>query len=853
MWTLIVISISTLTAIETAQAQGTNSTKKDSVLTEQKKRKGLDAPIHYEAKDSIIFNSNDNKAYLFSNASVDMQNTSLKSKYIEISIARKLLFARGGKDSLGNYTNLPILKDGAEEYTADSMLYNSGSKQGKVYGLLLKQDEAFIQLRQVLKQSDGSFMGQNGKLTTCSDAHPHFYLNASKIKILPNNKVLFGAANLVFADIPTPLALPFGIAPLKRGRRNGLIMPNPGFNNANNSFFLSNLGYYQGLGKYADMQVTSDLFFNGDFRLGAQTHFVRRYQYQGSLALNMSRFGNGLDPANPEFTKSNDFSVQSQFNLDQKLLPGITLNGNINIVTGNFNKRNSRDIQSLSRNEFISGINFGRTFLNNKVNLSVSARHSQNTQTRDFHLDLPSLNMGVSSLTPFSKKAGTNTKWYEQLRITYNLNVNNSLSTKDTLLFSEKFRTTLGAIKTGIRHSIPISTNIKLFNGALNISPSANYQEIWYFKAATQTYNSLLKKVEYADTNGFFRLNSYSLSSGFSTNIYGTYSNLKLGKLRAIRHTLTPTIGLGYRPEINAVRKGWSSSYIDSNGKKIEYGLFSKNIYGSMGQEKSGSIGFNLSNNLQSKRVVSADSLGKEKLEKQNLIDQLTLSTNYNITADSFNWSDVTLGFNTVILKQVRIGMNANYSLYGYRNGKAIHSFSALDGGPILRYRSLDASLNSRFTPEMFGGKKSQDQVSNRLSNPLATDVDELNQVQSQPWNYYDFSIPWSININYNISYNAETISRMQRINNHRISVNGDIGITSEWKISYQTGYDVKRKEMASSEFSVARNLHCWQLEFHWIPSGYGKQWMFTLRPKSSLLQDLKLNKRIFSNPVLMQ
>jgi len=836
-----------------AQGITTASTKKDSLSNPSAAKKAINNPIHYEASDSIILRMENGKALLYNKAKVDMDETELNANYIEVAFANKILFAKGNIDSTGKYINQPIFKDGNDAYTSDSLRYNNESKKGMVYGLSLTQDEAHVQLKQVMKQPDGSLMGNSGKISTCSDPHPHFYLNASKIKVIPNNKVLFGAANLVLADIPTPLALPFGIAPMKKGQRNGLIMPNPGVNNSNNSFFLSNLGYYQGLGKFADAQVNSDLYFNGDFRMGVTTNFIKRYKYSGALAVNMSRFGNGTDRASPFFSKTNDFSINSRFGLDRKLLPGVTLNGNINIVTGNYNKRNSKDIQTLSKNEFVSSVNYGQSFLKNKVNLSASARHTQNVQTHDFRLELPNVNVGVSSLTPFAKKNGSNTKWFEQLRLSYNMNFTNSLNTKDTLIFSDKYKDVLATIQSAVKHSIPLSTNIKLFKGVLNVTPSANYQEKWLFKANTKSIDPLTKKLVLKDTSGFFRLNNYSFSTGISTNIYGTFTNLKLGKIRSIRHTITPNVNFNYRPEIDGYERGWNRTYIDTSGKNIGYSLFEKYGGSDYMQRKGGAIGFSLSNNLQAKKVIGKDTTGKEKLEKANLIDQLMISGNYDLAADSLQWSDINLGFNTVIAKQIRIGINSGLSPYSYVNGRKINTFSAANGGPILRYRGVDLSINSRITPELFGGKKSTESVSSKLTNPLKTDEAELRMVQSQPWNYFDFSIPWSMNFTYNVGYNNEIAIANNKLTNHRISINGDISITQEWKIAYSTGYDLKRNMMAGSEFSVVRNLHCWQLEFKWIPSGYAKMWLFTLRPKSPLLQDLKLNKKVFSNPVLFQ
>jgi hypothetical protein len=369
LWIGFLFCFNTVLKAQTKPISDTLSTLKDSAVISPSKKKSLESIVAFQAEDSLYLNFNTKTVHLYNKSSIDMDNTHLKAYYVEVDLNSKVLFAKGGLDSNKKYTFKPVLEDNGDKYTADSMKYNSQSKKGKVYGLMLAQDEAFIHLGTVLKQNDGTFTGIDGKITTCSDPHPHFYLSASKLKVMPNNKALFGPANLVFAGIPTPLALPFGLAPLKKGQRNGIIFPSLGFNSANSSYYLQNFGYYMGLGQYSDIQITSDAYFNGDFRLGLQTQYYKRYKFRGTLALQISKFGNGAEETSPEYFKNNDFSIRSQFNIDPKLYPGITFNGNINIVTGGFNRRNSRDLNSLSNNQFTSSINYGRMMFQNKLNL----------------------------------------------------------------------------------------------------------------------------------------------------------------------------------------------------------------------------------------------------------------------------------------------------------------------------------------------------------------------------------------------------------------------------------------------------------------------------------------------------
>ena len=820
---------------------------------QKSKKSGLSEIIEFQAKDSMSFDLNDKKVYLFREANVKSEQTNLKSYEIAVDITTKELFARGTLDTLGNYVEKPELQDKADKFTADSMRYNSSTGKGRVYGLKLIQDQAYIHLGTVLRQNDGSFTGVSGKITTCDADHPHFFLNSSKIKVMPNNKALFGPANLVFADIPTPFALPFGLAPLKKGQQSGLIFPSVGFNGANSSFYIQNIGYYIGLGPYSDLQLNSDAYLNGDFRVGLQTQYFRRYKFRGNLAVQLSRFSNGYDEASPQFARNSDFNIRSNFNIDPKLIPGITFNGNINIVTKGFNQRNSRDLNSLANNQFTSSINFSRSLFKKKLNVSMSARHSQNTQNGDFKLELPSINLGVSSLTPFASKIGNNSKWYQQIRLSYTGDIANNIQTKDTIIFSEKYMEAFNSLRSGMRHNIPLSTNFKFFKGILNFSPSFSYRENWHLNGQLKSWDTATDKVVTRDTFGFFRQYGYSFSGNFKTNIYGTINNLKFGNLKAIRHTITPTVGMTYTPEIDPFKRNWTRSYTDSGGRIINYQFFEKSPIGNLIQRESGNINFGINNNFQGKKITKKDSSSKSNIEKFNIIDQLNINSNYNIFADSLKWSDVRLSFNTVLFKKLRINSNAAYSPYSRTNtGKTINKFFYTEGQGLLRFRTAGVNVNTTFSASDFSKEKSRNSGQLRPKKLNQEEEPELRDISVNRQNYYDFNIPWSVNFAYMMNYNAESQIISNRISTNQFTVSGDISITENWKIGYQTGYDFRRREVAASSFSVVRNLHCWQLEFSWIPNGYGKQWLFTLRPVSRLLQDLKLKKKVMSNPFLM-
>ncbi len=850
LWILFCPAIYAQTLLDTSVSTADTSILIDKLDSLPNKKNGFNEIVTFEAEDSMVLLFNQKYVYLYNQAKINSPKTNLESYHIGISLETKELFAKGYVDSLNRYRDKPLLKDEGESYTADSMHYNSNTGKGRVYGLRLAQEEAHIHLGKVLKEANGNFTGVKGKITTCDADHPHFYLNTSKVKVIPNNKALFGAANLVFLGIPTPIALPFGLAPLKKGQRDGILFPSLGFNAINKSFYLQNFGYYIGLGEHSDIQINSDAYLNGDFRLGMMTQYVKRYVFQGNLGLQFSRFSNGFERTSPQFGRTNDFAIRSQFNLDPKYLPGVRLGGNINVVTSGYNQRNSRDLNSLSNNQFTSSINYGQSFFSNKVNLSMAARHTQNTQTRDFRLELPSVNVGISSLTPFASKTGSNQRWYQQLRLSYSGNMANVIQTKDSILFSPRYKEALQDFKSGLSHAIPISTNIKMFNGILNISPSLSYRENWHFNGRIQEIDSRTNRVINRDTTGFFRQYGYSFSASAKTNIYGTLTDLKWGKIQALRHTITPTFALSYAPNIDAIARGWTRRYTDTSGRIINYNFFSNSPMGGIAQNQSGNISFGINNNLQGKKTISIDSSGKSKSEKFNIIDQLNISGNYNVFADSLKFSDIRLNFNTVLFKIIRINANSSYSPYVRTNsGVMIDRYLLQENGKLMRLRSAGINLNATLNAKTFSKTPTKKLEPNKK---IRGEEPELLDIQNQIGTFYDFNIPWNINLAYMANYNAESPVPNNRISTNRIRISGDVSITENWKIVYETGYDLKSNMLDGSRFSVARNLHCWQLEFSWIPTGFGQQWLFTLRPVSRLLQDLKLNRRVYSNPALM-
>ena len=816
---ILLVSLTFSSAIF-AQVKDTSSIKLD------KPKSGLDAIISYQAKDSLLYNIKENKVYLFGNAELHYGDIDLKAGYIEIDLNTKYIVASGKFDSAGLYSELPELKDGEDKYKADSMEYNGALKKGRVYGLKLKEEGAIVHLNKVLKNEDGSFIGERGKITTCEADHPHFYFDARNIKVIPKNKVIFGAANLVIEDVPTPLAVPFGIAPIKKGRRNGILFPSYGFNQFNKSFYLQQLGYYQGLGPYADLTLSTDIYFSGDFRAGLSSKFKKLYQYSGNIGLNISYFNtSGLEFTDPAYSKSLDFELNTEFRWDPKFHPGHNLGGNLNFKTAAFNRLNSRDPLAANNNLVVSSFTYSTALFKNKLSLTTGINHNQNLETREFNLTLPSVNLSLSSLQPFKSKNSAGTKWYEQIRFSYVNDIQNSLSTYDSLLFSDKGLDEFKKLQTGVRHNIPISANFKAFGGALNLSPYFSYNENWYFEK--QSIFRTSDPNNYLDTlteNSLFRTPTYNGGVSMTTNIYGTFQNLPFKNIEAIRHTITPTLNFNYSPKINGIAKDWVGSYTDSFGETRTYSKLMSPLGNSGSREESGSLNFGFSNNIQAKKKLS-DTSGKTSFEKINIINRLDFSSGYNFLADSFHFSNLGVVFNTKLFKTLGIDSRGSWSFYDTKDGRIIKSFFAQnDWQKPLRFLSANVTLTAQLNPTLFQKGKAESQYENR---------------------YYNFNIPWSLNFNMNTNF------RPNREITNSLNLGGSLNLTDEWGASFNTNYDLETNTIIGSSIDITRDLHCWQLSFNWIPSGFYKRWVFTLRPKSNLLQDLKIPKRGQSQPFI--
>lgn len=823
----------------------------DTVFTVRQSPSALETEVYYTATDSMPYYGDERTTYLYGNAIVKYGKMELRADFIKIEFGKNLITAKGTKDSLGRIRGKPVFKEGDAEYRAETIKYNFKSKKGILSELFTKEGEGFIHGSNVKKDADNNFGIQDAKYTTCEDEHPHFYIGASRIKVIPNKRIITGPANLWIEGVPTILALPFGMFPIKKGQSTGLIIPQYG-SSADRGYFLRNGGYYFALGDHHDLQFTGDIYSNTSWASRTLYRYATRYRFNGNFGFNYNynKFGNEEDPG---YYVSKDFQLSWLHRSDPKARPNTNFSANVNVVSSSYLANNSYVAQNIVTNQLNSSIAFSKGSRDGRYNLSTTARMSQNTYTRDISLSLPDITFTISSFAPFKPKyKSTVDKWYENITTNYQLQFRNELITKDSILFrrwdqeSSKIPSFLDtANRFGMVHTIPVQTSFKLFK-FYTLSASLTFTDYMYYK----TIRKEMIGGQLRNTNvfGFENAFTYSPRVGLSTRYYGI-AQLKSGPVRAIRHVVTPTIDFTYMPDFGDDRYGYYRQYYTSgtqettNAQAIRYSIFEGGIVGGPGQGRQGNIGFGLDNNIEMKLAPNPkDSTKTER--KVQIFESIRAGAAYNIFADSLNLSLIQVSARTRLFKNIALNAQATIDPYynaiinsgNYRSIRRINTFYWDHNKTIGTMTNAGMGLSANFTPELFKGK----------STRRTSYEGELRYINDFPSDYYDFNIPWSFNINYTVTYYKYQTLNDPTASNYVQTMNfsGDINLTKKWKIGYTSGYDIRNDEITFTSIDFIRDLHCWEFKLNWIPIGPRQSFLFTINVKSSLLQDLKMTRR---------
>lgn len=791
----------------------------------------LEEKVTYKAQDSIRFDLKNQKVYLYGKAEVSYQDLVLTAAIIEIRTDSNQVYAYGVNDLLGNYTDRPLFSQGEQSFSAYSIRYNFKTKKGKITDVITQEGESYIHGQEVKRMATEEMYIKKGKYTTCNLEHPHFYIHASKLKVIPDDKIVTGPAYMVVEDIPTPLAVPFGLFPNKKGRSSGLLIPTYG-ESPSLGFYLMNGGYYWAMGEKMDLALTGDIYSKGSWGLKATSQYKVRYRYEGDASLSFTQLRNSYKEF-PDFSKQNEFFVKWRHAQDAKARPNSRFSADVNAgTTTNFRNNLNSVTDDYLTNTFSSNISYSKNFSGKPYSFTLSARHNQNTNTRQVNISLPDAGFNVQRLFPFKgRNPSPKGQWYKNLGISYTAALRNDISTYDTLIKTDRLDQLSNDMRNGIQHSIPISTSFKVLK-QFTLNPSINLTEKWYVRSIERRYDTTLLRPVTDTLSGFARGQTASASANLTFKLYGMYL-FKSPAIKAIRHVLTPSVGFTYTPENNSGRKTY---YDPMQQREIEYSAFEGNIFGSTHTRQSGMVNMNLINNFEMKARNRKDSVNKE--QKITLLENLGISTAYDLIADSLNWQDISFNGRTYLFKNLNLNFNGNVT--PYRNNAAGQKLNET----YWEFERSIGRLSSGNITTSFS-LRSPNKKNSGIDKAKKQDADNsiTRDIQRNPQAYVDFNVPWTMSVNYNLAY-SKTNSFQPATLTNTFGVNGDVSITQKWKVAYQTNYDIKEMKFSYTSFEIYRDLHCWEMSISWVPFGQRKSYMVRINVKASTLQDLRITRK---------
>ncbi|WP_372776015.1 putative LPS assembly protein LptD [Mangrovibacterium sp.] len=828
------------------------------------KKPVLEATINYNASDSIIVSLDGQKVYMYKEGVVTYQNIELTADFIILDLNTKEVYAEGLPDSVGVMQGTPVFKDGDEEFECQTLRYNFKSQKGIIEDVKTEQGEGYVHSERTKKMSKDEFILKNGKYTTCDADHPHFYLKMTKAKVISNKKIITGPAYMVLEDFPIyfPI-LPFGFFPNSSTYSSGIIIPSYG-EETTRGFFLKDGGYYWAANEFFDLTVKGDIYSKGSWATNISSNYKKRYKFSGNfnLAYNLNKYG---EEDLSDYYETKGFSVKWSHSQDSKANPNQSFSASVNLSTSSYDKENATDVASYLSTTKSSSISYSKKWENSPFSMSTNFTHSQNSSDSTMSLSLPVVTFNMSKIYPFKNKDRVGkTRFWEKISVGYTGNMKNSITADESEILNQSLTKDW---KNGIQHSIPITLPSFNLMKYINMSPSFSYKERWYSSELQSRYvynHATQQEILQVDTlYGFKRNYEYSYSLSASTNIYGMYiMKNPNSRLKAIRHKMTPTLSFSYRPDFGDPKYGFWDTYYDENGDVKYYNRFQNGVYGSTSRGESGAISFGLSNNIEAKMAAKNDTISKggegddDKFTKVKILDNLSFSGSYNLIADSLNLSTISIrGRTTVKGVSVNFGGTLDPYLTDTTGSVRINDFAWNNRTGLARLGRL-TSANMSFGMSFkskdknkgnnSGGPGGQPGSSNEPKPESG--FDEFGEpmmpvVSMGGIQYYDFSIPWEFRFDYTMSY-SKSNPYSDAVINQSMNFSGRMSLTDKWNMSMTTNFDIEAGEFSFTTFNVSRALHCWNMSFNFVPFGDRRSYSFSLNASSSMLQDLKIDKR---------
>lgn len=857
-----------------------DSTAIDTTAADSAKRKpGIDAPVDYECTDSLVYDAETRLVHLYGKAQVKYMDMTLNAAKITMNMDSSMVRAAGERDTAGILQDKPVYSQGSDNYHSELMAFNFKTKKGYITNVETTQGDGFMQSQHSKRAADGTLYLEHAKYTTCDAKHPHFYIALSRAKVRPGKESVFGPAYLVVADVPLPLAVPYGFLPFNKKYSSGFIMPSYG-DETSRGFYLRDGGYYFAINDYMDFKALGEIYTKGSWGLSAETNYRKRYRYNGNFYISFLRTVDG-EKNMPDYAVTKSLKVQWTHSKDAKASPNTTFSARVNFASENYERSNLESMYNplaYTQSTRASSVSFSHTFPSIGLNIAGSTNLTQSLRDSSVSMTLPDLSISLNRFYPFRRKhqAGKE-RWYEKISMSYTGSLSNSINTKEDKLFKSNL---IKDWRNGMQHRIPIDATFQVFK-YINISPQFSLRDIMYTNRVMRSWDETTQK-EVADTTyGFYNLYDWSLGVSANTTLYGFYKpwrKLFGDKIIAVRHVFKPSVSFSYAPDFTSSHYGYQRTYVktDANGEvsTVTYSPYSGGIYSYPSGTKQGMITMSVSNNVEMKVKSDRDTTGERKI---SIIDELYGALSYNMAAETRPWSNLNTRIRLKLTKNYTFSMAAVFATYAYafdKNGRVVTSDrTEWSYGRFGRFQGMSQNLSYTFNNEtlskIFSRRSDRSTTSNdETDTDTDTDAEDANidpdlrnakkggkqkkqKAKVDEDGYLRFSLPWSFTVSYGISM-AEDRSKQINVRRMRypysftqtMNFSGYLRIAEGWNISFTSGYDFNYHELSMTTASVSRDLHCFEMSCSVVLRPYSS-FNFTFRARANELADaLKWDKR---------
>ena len=853
----------------------TTALQTDSLKGKKEQKDAIDAPVFYECTDSMVWSRNGN-AYLYGAGKVRYDKIELTANVIKMNMDSSVVHATGSIDTAGMSVGLPVFTDSGTPYESDQIRYNFKSKKGYINNVYTQQGDGFIMGGKAKKDSAGIFYSQDGMYTTCDAEHPHFYVKLTRAKVRPKKDVVSGPLYLVVEDVPLPLALPFGYFPFTSSYSSGIIMPTFG-DETERGFYLRDGGYYFAISDKIDLRLTGEIFTKGSWGLGASSTYALRYRFSGSFDFSYLVTKNG-EKGLPDYAVGKNFRLQWSHRQDPKFRPNSNFSASVNFATSSYERSNLNSLYNPvlnSQSMRTSSVSYSHSFPEIGLTVSATMNVAQNMQDSTLSLTLPNLNVSLSKKYPFKrKKRMGEERWYEKISLSYSGQLSNSIRTKEDKVLKSNI---IKDWRNGVKHNIPVSATFQLFD-FINITPSFNYTERWYFQRVNQEWDYAANKVARDTVYGFNRVYNYNLSLSANTTLYGFYQPagfMKNSRVQAVRHVFKPSVSFSYAPDFGAERYGYYETYVytDEKGeaRTVEYSPYQGSLYGIPSRGKTGSVSFSVSNNVEMKWRTKSDSI-----RKISIIDELGASISYNLAAKSRPWSNLSTRLRLKLTKNYTFSFNATWATYAYtfndRGQVVVGDRTEWSYGRFGRFQGMSQNLSYTFNNKTltkiknwFKGGDDEEEGNvvedipeeekpdgkKKSSSLRSANADKAKNADVDEDGYMPFKFPWNFTVSYGITMSENTAGKINVKTmrypykfTQNMNFSGNIGISDNWRINFTSGYNFEYKKLTTTTVHISRDLHCFEMSCGIVLSPY-TSFNFSFRATSQMLADaLKWDKR---------